>query len=725
MLKNNKKYYGNLLVLAFFVLATLLYTYPLVRCVGSCVRNTADPLLNAWILAWDVRQALHDPANLFNANIFYPHTNTLAYSESQFANALLAAPVLFATNHPIAAHNFVYLFSFVFSGFGTFLLVKHLTGRWLAGLAAGIIFAFTPYRFSHFQIQMLATQWMPFALLYLDKAFRRQRWSDFLFLALFFNLTILSSYYYGLFFSVVILVLGLTYILILRREIWQLRFWSKVLFVGVVTAVLNIPLALPYFALADAGFVRDIATTELLKLNIQDFLTATPENWLYGAWGAVLRGEAWSEHIAFPGMLAAILALTALVSTQDKSLNKSDKLVQNRSLVWGYTAVFLVTVILAMGATFQIPGTGISIPMPFQWLFNHVPGFQGLRAPSRFVIVSILALSVLSGFGLAWLQARWPTWAWTTKLPQYTGEIILALLFTAIAFEFFAAPIPFQQTPPVPPVYHWLAQQEENSAIIELPFPQNPGVFVSTEGLRIYYSTVHWQPLVNGYSGFEPPELFQIRGEMFTFPDMRSISRLNELGVRYVILHEDLLSPEAQVQFTAAIPGYAQQIKAVATFPGTIVYEIQSQGGSSVRQLLADTSFDSKLALHGFGVDQTALTPGETVTLSLLWRGLAEMDEDYTVFVHVVDENGRLLTQQDLRLEPSTSSWPPKQLGRTQHILTIPAETETTSVNLIVGVYQWPSLNRLPLLDKNKIPIEDKINLMNIPLETPAGTTVP
>jgi hypothetical protein len=725
MLKNFKKYNGSLLVLAFFILASLLYTYPLIRCMGSCVRNMGDPLLNAWILAWDVRQALSDPANIFNANIFYPHANTLAYSESQFANALLAAPILLITNQPVAAHNFVYFFSFVFSGFGTFLLVRHLTGCWTAGLAAGVIFTFTPYRFSHFQIQMLATQWMPFALLYLDKTFRRQRWSDFLLFALFFNLTVLSSYYYGLFFSVAIFVLGLVYILVLRREIRRWSFWGKVLFVGVVTAVINIPLALPYFSLADAGFVRDLATTELLKLEIQDFLTATPENWLYGDLGAVFRGEYWSEHIAFPGVLALLLAITALFSTRDKSLNPVDKLVQNRSLIWGYTAVFLVIIILAMGATFQIPGSDIIIPMPFQWLFNHVPGFQGLRAPSRFVIVSLFALSVLSGFGLAWLQTRWSAWAFTTWRPLHTGKIIFILLLTAMALEYMVAPIPFEQVPSTPPVYDWLAAQEENSPVIELPFPQIPVEFITTESLRLYYATIHWQPLVNGYSGFEPPELAQIRAEMSIFPDQNSISRLNELGVRYVVYHQDLLNEESQAKFDTNMQEFSQNLTPVAEFPNTTVYEVQAQGGSGVRQLIADATFGEKLKLVGFGVDQTSLTPGETITVSLLWRGLIEMTEDYTVFLHVVDQNGRLLAQQDLRLEPSTSSWQPKQLGRTQHILTIPSETKTTSVNLIVGVYQWPSLNRLPLLDKNKIPIEDKINLMSIPLETPASTPVP
>lgn len=714
----SKKRGRNLLVLAFFILASLIFTYPLVLCVGSCVGDTADSLLNAWILAWDVRQVLHDPAAMFDANMFYPLANTLAYSESQFANALLASPILLATGQPILAHNFVFLFSFVFSGFGVFLLVEHLTGRWIAGVAAGIIFAFTPYRFSHFQIQMLATQWMPFALLYLDKAFRRQRWSDFLWLALFINLTVLSSYYYGLFFGVVVIVLGGAYLLILRGDLWHIRFWGKVSTIVGITAVINIPLALPYFSLADAGFVRSIATTELFKLKFQDFLSTTPENWLYGDWSKLRQGAHWTEHIAFPGIMAAILAVVALFSVRDKSLDVSDKLAKNRPLIWAYTAVFLTTTILAMGATWQLPGTEMVIPMPFSWLFNYVPGFQGLRAPSRFIIVSLLALAVLSGFGLAWLQTRWRTWSWTIKLPTHAGAISLGLLLAIISLEYLVVPLPFMQiSSQIPPVYHWLAEQAEDSPVIELPFAQGTGKYISLEGLRLYYATAHWQPLVNGYSGFDPPQSVRIRNDMHTFPDAQSISRLNELGVRYVLFHQDLLDDSEKTAFAATMPEYDHALKSVAEFENTTVYEVQPQGDAAVRQLINETTFAEKLSLVGFGLDKMAVAPGEVVTVSLLWRAEAEMDEDYTAFVHVVDENGRLVAQQDLRLDPSTSSWQTGQIGRTQHILSIPAETESANVTLYIGLYHWPSLQRLPILDGNGAIFDDKFNLLNIPLE--------
>ena len=43
-----------------------------------------DPLLLKWIFEWGYHSLfiLNDPVNFFNANSFFPHANSLAYSDS-------------------------------------------------------------------------------------------------------------------------------------------------------------------------------------------------------------------------------------------------------------------------------------------------------------------------------------------------------------------------------------------------------------------------------------------------------------------------------------------------------------------------------------------------------------------------------------------------------------------------------------------------------------------
>jgi hypothetical protein len=80
------------------------------------VNDRGDPLLNAWALAWVAHQFPRNPAQLFEANIFYPERGVLAYSESLVLPALVVAPLRWLGVHPIATYNLVMLAGFAGSG---------------------------------------------------------------------------------------------------------------------------------------------------------------------------------------------------------------------------------------------------------------------------------------------------------------------------------------------------------------------------------------------------------------------------------------------------------------------------------------------------------------------------------------------------------------------------------------------------------------------------------
>jgi len=54
----------------------------------------------------------------------------------------------------------------------------------------------------------------------------------------------------------------------------------------------------------------------------------------------------------------------------------------------------------------------------------------------------------------------------------------------------------------------------------------------------MYYSTTHWRPLLNGYSGFAPPSYFELLDRLRGFPDTASIAYLRQRRVRYLLVHE-------------------------------------------------------------------------------------------------------------------------------------------------------------------------------------------
>src|SRR5262249_47992390 len=112
-----------LVVLGFGILAVCL-TYPLAFHLGTLGRpDNADSQFAVWNVAWVARTLVVDPWHVFDANIFYPHRWTLAYSDSNLGSGILAIPVYWLTRNPHAANNFVLLLSFVASSVGTYYLV--------------------------------------------------------------------------------------------------------------------------------------------------------------------------------------------------------------------------------------------------------------------------------------------------------------------------------------------------------------------------------------------------------------------------------------------------------------------------------------------------------------------------------------------------------------------------------------------------------------------------
>ena len=118
-------------------------TYPTGFELGRVGRvDKGDGQLSIWNVAWVARTLVVDPRHVFDANIFYPHRGTLAYSENNLGAGALAIPVYWATRNPYAAHNFVMLLSFVLSGAGMYYLVRYLTGDRRAPARFGLIVGF-------------------------------------------------------------------------------------------------------------------------------------------------------------------------------------------------------------------------------------------------------------------------------------------------------------------------------------------------------------------------------------------------------------------------------------------------------------------------------------------------------------------------------------------------------------------------------------------------------
>src|SRR6188508_903481 len=151
----------------------LLMTWPLATGMGHLGRtsaNDADGQLSIWNVSWVARTLVADPLHVFDANIFYPHKTTLAYSEANLLPGVIGVPVYWATGNPWLTLNVVLLAAFASAFVCAYLLLLYLTGDRRASVAGGIVYAFCPYVMSHLShIQLLFTAGIPLSLLMLHR----------------------------------------------------------------------------------------------------------------------------------------------------------------------------------------------------------------------------------------------------------------------------------------------------------------------------------------------------------------------------------------------------------------------------------------------------------------------------------------------------------------------------------------------------------------------------
>ena len=112
------------------IAASVIMTWPLVTGLNRLGRtaNSGDARVSVWNVAWVAHALLTDPGDLFDANIFHPHRNTLAFSEANLAAGVIGLPAWWLTRNPETAHNVVVLFTFAASVVTMWLFARRLTG---------------------------------------------------------------------------------------------------------------------------------------------------------------------------------------------------------------------------------------------------------------------------------------------------------------------------------------------------------------------------------------------------------------------------------------------------------------------------------------------------------------------------------------------------------------------------------------------------------------------
>ncbi len=300
-------------VLASYVIIAFVHVRPLAfRFAETLPRGErVDVLLHAWIINWTARRLLRAPWDLFQANIFFPHADTLAYTEHMVPEALPVVPVWLLTRNPVITYNTAFLLTFVLGGWGTFLLVRHLTGNpWAAWLAGAFGCYFPAKRWNLAHVNTIALHGVPFAMLSLHRLLERPNLARAVLAGVMVTLASLVSAYYTVYLPL-LLVLGVPAIWWAGRHPVDRRRVATMGMAALVSAALALPLLLPYLG-AWTGGDEPARSFDLQVAGAADVAEFFILDSVF--WSRFLVPEALDPLTTpfFPGAVATLLVFAAL-----------------------------------------------------------------------------------------------------------------------------------------------------------------------------------------------------------------------------------------------------------------------------------------------------------------------------------------------------------------------------------------------------------------------------
>lgn len=550
--------------LIFFVAAVYI-TYPLIFHLSEFTTGFGDELLISWIQNHAIYSLIHNPSLLFNGNIFYPFQNTIAYSDLFLTSSILSLIPVYILKEPIVAINFTLISSLFFLGFSVFLFSYYLTKNFFVSVISGLLVIFSPAVLDKkVHLQALSIMWVPLSMMFFIH-FLKSNKSKWLAMSMFFFViqtanSFLPGYFLIFFFAVCLSVLFFK-----DRKKLRTIINKRNLVIAVCTFLILIPLLLPYIKVSNEfNFKRDIRDSIHFALQPEDMLVAGNDSRMQSILPQSLRVDKFNNGEIKPGFIGLAFMLLSLVSiVYFFKKKKKDPFLLSIFITGILGLVTSLGPALHWGrATIHQP---FIIPLPYGLFYYILPGFSGFRNSARWEILFILCFSILIALMLNELLKRFSN---NKRL------LIYFFLIAVIVWE-FNYPMKFYKVTPAgefPKVYSWLSENKKPAIFI--PICNWNDKCSGEEFWRLYYSSLGFPVMVNGSSGFSPPEwqgiIQKINRE---FPNESSLTLVKQTGARYIVFEEDIWNKYENIDVLGLLM-QNKKLKLIKQFDNTYVLEL-------------------------------------------------------------------------------------------------------------------------------------------------------
>lgn len=548
-----KRFWLNNWVGAVVIMAaTLLFFWPMAVRIDSYSEG-GDAMFNAWTLARNHNCIMGNGCpDYTNGNIYFPHEDTMLYSETQLSAGLLTLPLFWINDNPIFAYNVWTIISTFLCGFFVYLLAKYLSrGNEWVSVIAGLVFAFAPFRMAAiFHLQNLSIFWLPLAILLILKYFdNKKRW--YLPALLFVLVMLFYASWYNLVFSVAALV-----VLLAGYWLFKVVDFKKIL---VITSIIGlaglatVPLALEFMRFSketSAGF--NIGDQLLYQSSLIDYVL--PHEWtvvgnIFYTINPDERRNAFSlDSYSYHGITLYILAAVLLVLVFINR-KKTKEAFKRFGMIMTFAAIGFVGFILSLGPLLKwksshlygslADGIGLAIPLPYLLIDKLIPPITFIRGVGRWSVLFLLALCCLLAYLVYYVSKN-------RLYKRY--KVVIMVLLSALVFVELAplhqipmSPWPYSYNLKVPEVYRFIKDRPEiNDLIILRGDNDYPGTTMPIARAEdVMWAGYHNRNIFNGYSGYTPPEYFHTYWDLIDF-HADDIPKMQQIGIKYIVVDKQL-----------------------------------------------------------------------------------------------------------------------------------------------------------------------------------------
>lgn len=636
-----KKRSRHLFALTLYIGFALLVTHPIAWQLGTAVPGSeGDVWIHLWTFNWVKQALLSGQSPFFTTLIFFPQGASLLTHNFAWLHIALWLP-LQALVGAGAAYSLLFLATFAFNGFTTYLFaLEHNLSQW-AAFVSGLIVAFWPYTLSHHDHpNLIVIGWIPLVLLYLHRTLHRQRWQDIVWTAVYLALLGYTRWQL-LFFALPLIGLYLLYELRACPSMQRRSQTRSLLVITAITLLLLLPIFWIMIRSAQIPAFDPHVVDETFSQT--DLLSYLIPSRYHPWWGTAVFNTLYA-NLHNSSVFNAFIGYTTL-----GLLLYGWRQQWPQKRLWLLIALFYL--LLALGPQLLVNGRSL-LPLPYALLKNTLVDAI-IRRPARFNIMLSLPIALLAGQGIKRLWQRHPRHARLVTL----GCIALILLEYRVTYPTLAL-----QTPAW---YRQLAQEPGNFGILELPMHNR--VY---DEQYLYYQLTHGKPLVGGHVSRPPTAVFAFIRSLNMLnhiPDHQDppanvpnvggqLSQLAQANVRYLVLHKKLLGAENLQKWQtwlALAPAYEDD--------ELVVYQTAVRVGY-------DTPWQptgvSGLGIVTKEVEETAVTQNSTLNLHLRWGSQSRLSNDYLVCFTLRDSTHtpRQRTCRPISAAYPTSRWPANEL---------------------------------------------------------------